>query len=32
MDEEITNAKEISHFTYSIKKNKWADVFTEVHF
>lgn len=32
MDQEISNAKEISHFTYSIKKNKWAELFSEVHF
>jgi (p)ppGpp synthase/HD superfamily hydrolase len=32
MDLEISNAKEISHFTYSIKKNKWAELFSEVHF
>ncbi len=31
MEKWIHNRKEISHFNYTIKENKWAPLFTEVH-
>jgi hypothetical protein len=32
MDRNIHEAKEISHYSYTIKKNKWDESFTEVQY
>jgi hypothetical protein len=32
MDKNIHNAKELSHYTYTIKKNKWNNLFVEVDY
>jgi hypothetical protein len=32
MDKKNHDAKEISHYSYTIKKNKWDDLFTEVEY
>jgi hypothetical protein len=32
MDRNIHEAKEISHYTYTIKKSKWDDMFVEVKY
>ena len=32
IDEEIKNSKDMSHYIYTVKENKWADVFKEVKY
>jgi hypothetical protein len=32
MDQTNHDAKEISHYSYTIKKNKWDDLFSEVEY
>ena len=31
MEKEVENSKTLSHFTYTVKKNKWDPLFVEVH-
>jgi len=31
IDKQIKKTKDLSHYTYTLKENKWADLFEEVH-